>query len=344
MEKVVGFGEIMLRLSPPGQLRFVQASGFEANYGGAESNVIASLAQWGVPTEFVTRLPAHDLGEACLRALRQYGIETQHIVRGGERIGIYFLEIGASGRGSQVIYDRDNSSLATVQPGMIDWQAVFTGASWFHWTGITPALSQGAYETLIEALRAAKRHELKISCDLNYRAKLWQWGKNAADVMPELIAYADYAIGNEEDAERVFGISAPQTDLTLGEIDPEKYGDVCQELTARFPNLQKVAITLRGSLSASHNTWNGILWDKSQIWVGSRYNIEPVVDRVGTGDSFSAGLIYGLLTWPEENEKILRFALAASSLKHTIWGDFNQVGLPEIQKLMEGDASGRITR
>ena len=344
MQRVVGFGEIMLRLSPPLPLRFTQAVEFDALYGGAESNVIASLAQWGIPSEFVSRLPEHDLGEACLQSLRRYGIETRHIVRGGARIGIYFLEHGAALRGSSVIYDRTNSSLATIQPGMIDWDEVFSAASWFHWTGVTPAVSKGAYETLLEALKTARKLGLTISCDLNYRAKLWGWGKKAEEVMPELVDYADFAVGNEEDAEKVFGIHADGTNINSGDVDPEKYGMVCQQLVARFPNLKKVAITLRGSLSASHNTWCGVVWSGGKLVVGPTHDIFPIVDRVGGGDSFNAGWIYGLLKWPEDDEKALRFALATSALKHTIFGDFNLSTVKEVEKLMNGDASGRICR
>lgn len=344
MKKVVGFGEIMLRLSPPRKTRFTQATTFDAIYGGAESNVIAALAQWGIPTELVTRLPDHDLGEACLQNLRRYGIKTDHIIRGGDRIGIYYYESGSALRGSKVIYDRSNSAFATVQPGMIDWDEVFAEAGWFHWTGVTPAVSQGSFETLLEALNAAKKHNLTISCDLNYRAKLWNWGKTAQQAMPELVEYADVAIGNEEDAEKVFGIEAVGVDVLNGEVDAENYRQVCLTLINHFPNLKKVAITLRGSISASHNTWSAVFWNGTHFYNGPQYEITPIEDRVGGGDSFNAGLIFGLNTWPEDSERALRYAIAASALKHTIPGDFNQVSRAEVENLMIGNVSGRISR
>ncbi|MCK5315253.1 MAG: sugar kinase, partial [Anaerolineales bacterium] len=260
MTRVVTFGEIMLRLSPPEHLRFTQARSFDVIYGGGESNVAVSLAFFGLLADFVTRLPPNDIGEACLQFLRQHGVGTQHIVRGGDRLGIYFLEHGAVQRGSKVVYDRAGSALATIQPGMIDWKSAFEHATWFHWTGITPAISEGAAAACLEAVQAAKDADLIVSCDLNYRAKLWKWGKQPAEVMQELVALSDVAIGNEEDAAKVFGIHAPDTDVTSGQLDAEKYRYVCQGLFERFPNLDKIAITLRGSLSASHNTLSGVLW------------------------------------------------------------------------------------
>jgi len=343
-KKVVTFGEIMMRLSPPGFLRFTQARSFDVIYGGGEANVAVSLANYGIPVDYVTRLPNNDLGRACMRFLREHGVGTEKIVWGGERLGIYFLEIGAVARPSKVIYDRANSALATIKPGMIDWKKVFADAHWFHWTGITPAISQGAAETCLEAVQTAKEMGLTISCDLNYRSKLWKWGKTAGEVMPDLVKYCDIAIGNEEDAAKVFGIHAPDTDVTSGKVDAEKYRYVCEELHKRFPNLKTIAITLRGSLSASHNTWSGILWDEGKVYTAPTYDIIPIVDRVGGGDSFMGGLIYGLLTYGDDKQSALNFAVAASCLKHTIFGDFNQVTVDEVLKLMGGDVSGRVSR
>lgn len=342
--KVVTFGEIMMRLSPPGFLRFTQARSFDVVYGGGEANVAVSLAGFGIPVDFVTRLPKNDLGQACLRFLREAGVGVDKIVWGGDRLGIYFLEMGAVARASQVIYDRDGSSFATIQPGMVDWRAVFADAGWFHWTGITPAISRGAAEACLEAVQTAKQMGLTVSCDLNYRAKLWRWGKKAGEVMPELVRYCDVAIGNEEDAAQVFGIHAPDTDVTSGQVEAEKYRFVCQALAERFPNLKTIAITLRGSISASHNTWSGILWDEGTIYTAPTYDITHIVDRVGAGDAFMGGLIYGLLTYGPDRQKALNFAVAASCLKHTIFGDFNLVTVEEVQKLMAGDVSGRVSR
>jgi len=344
VNRVVTFGEIMMRLSPPGMQRFVQARSFDVVYGGGEANVAVSLANYGVPVDFVTRLPANELGQACLRFVREAGVGVDKIAYGGERLGIYFLEMGAVARGSQVVYDRANSSLATIEPGMIDWNAVFADATWFHWTGITPAVSAGAAAVCLEAVQAARRHGLTVSCDLNYRAKLWKWGKQAGEVMPELVSLCDVAIGNEEDAARVFGIHAPETDVTSGAIDAFKYRAVCEQLNARFPRLKTIAITLRGSLSASHNTWSGILWDEGAVYTAPTFDITHIVDRVGGGDAFMGGLIYGLLHYGADRQSALNFAVAASCLKHTIFGDFNLVTAAEVEKLMAGDASGRVSR
>jgi 2-dehydro-3-deoxygluconokinase len=343
VKSVVTFGEIMLRLSPPGFQRFIQARSFDAVYGGGEANVAAALANFGVPVEHVTRLPANDIGDACLSYLRQHGIGTRHVVRGGERLGIYFLEMGSAQRGSKVIYDRAGSALSTIEPGMIDWQAAFDGAGWFHWTGITPAISEGAATACLEAVQIAREKGLTVSCDLNYRRKLWRWGKRAGDVMPELVGYCDMAVANEEDADQVFGIKAPGADVTTGKVDADAYVYVCNELAQCFPNLKYIAITLRGSLSASHNTWSGILWQQGRIWTAPRYEVTPIVDRVGGGDSFCAGLIYGLEMY-HDAQQALNFAVAASCLKHTIPGDFSLVSVAEVEKLMGGDASGRVIR
>ena len=343
-KKVVTFGEIMMRLSPPGYLRFGQARSFDVIYGGGESNVAVSLANFGMPVEFVTRLPANDLGDACIQFLRQYGVGVDRIVRGGERLGIYFLEMGAVQRGSKVIYDRAGSSIATIEPGMIDWRAVFADADWFHWTGITPAISAGTAAVCLEAVQTARDMGLTVSVDLNYRKKLWKWGRPAGEVMPELVEYCDVAIGNEEDAAQVFGIHAPDTDVVAGKVEAEKYRTVCEQLNARFSRLKTIAITLRGSISASHNTWSGVLWDNGRFYIGPQYDITHIVDRVGGGDSFMGGLIYGLRTYGDDKQRALDFAVAASCLKHSIFGDFNLATVEEVEKLMGGDVSGRVSR
>jgi len=342
--KVVTFGEIMMRLSPPGYLRFGQARSFDVVYGGGEANVAASLASFGLPVDYVTRLPDNDLGNACIQFLRQSGVGVDKIVRGGDRLGIYFLEMGAMQRGSTVIYDRANSAIATIERGMIDWRQVFAGAEWFHWTGITPAISAGAASVCLEAVQIAKEMGLTVSCDLNYRKKLWKWGKQPREVMPELVETCDVAIGNEEDADKVFGIKAPETDVTAGRVEAKKYRSVCEELAKRFPNLRTIAITLRGSISASHNTWSGVLWDKGRFYRGPLFDVTHIVDRVGGGDAFMAGLIYGLRTHADDPQRALDFAIAASCLKHSIFGDFNMVAAAEVERLVGGDVSGRVSR
>jgi 2-dehydro-3-deoxygluconokinase len=342
--KIVTFGEIMLRLSPPGFQRFSQARSFDVIYGGGEANVAVSLANYGLPVDFVTRIPKNDIGEACLTFLRQYGVGVDKIVRGGERLGIYFLEMGSMQRGSKVVYDRAYSSISTVEPGMIDWQAVFADADWFHWTGITPAISAGTAAVCLEAVKAAKEMGLTVSCDLNYRKNLWKWGKSPSEVMPELVSYCDVAIGNEEDADKVFGIKAPESDVAAGRVEANQYRNVCEKLNERFPNLETIAITLRGSVSASFNTWSGVLWHAKEFYEGLKFDITHIVDRVGGGDSFMGGLIYGLRTYGDDYQKALNFAIAASCLKHSIFGDFNLVTVSEVEKLMGGDASGRVSR
>jgi 2-dehydro-3-deoxygluconokinase len=342
--KIVTFGEIMLRLAPPGFQRFTQARSFEAVYGGGEANVAVSLANFGEEVEYVTRLPKNELGDACLMSLRGSGIHTEHVARGGDRIGIYFLETGAAQRASKVIYDRANSSFATIQTGMIDWKKVFEGADWFHWTGITPAVSQGAADVCRGAIQVAREMGVAVSTDLNYRAKLWKWGKSAGEVMTGLVSMCDVALGNEEDAEKVFGIKAPEADVSSGKVDADHYRFVCEELAKKFPSLKTISITLRGSLSASHNTWSGVLWQSGKFFSAPTYNILPIVDRVGGGDSFMGGLIYGLRKYKDDLQQALNFAAAAACLKHSIIGDFNAVSASEVETLMSGDASGRVSR
>lgn len=348
MKKVVTFGEIMLRLAPPGFLRFSQANSFDVVYGGGESNVAVSLANYGVPVDFVTRLPKNDIGECALMEMRKRGVGTDNIIYGGDRLGIYFLETGAVSRGSKVVYDRAHSAMAEIAPGMVDWGSVFKDVEWFHWTGITPAISQGAADACIDAVKIAKKHGVTISTDLNYRAKLWKYCDDTKreEIMSELTSYCDIVLGNEEDAEKHFGIKPEGLDITKqGEhVKAEAFLSVCQQMIKRFPNAKKVITTLRGSISASHNTWAGVLYDGKTMFKSSQYQITHIVDRVGGGDSFMGGLIYGLLAYPEDNQKALDFAVAASCLKHTIKGDANLVTVAEVEKLMSGDASGRVAR
>ncbi|MEM2105255.1 MAG: sugar kinase [Candidatus Bathyarchaeia archaeon] len=344
MKKVVTFGEIMLRLAPPGFLRIAQARSFDAIYAGAEANVAITLANLGFPADFVTRLPPNDLGDACINYLRQFGVGTEKIVRGGDRLGIYFLEVGAAQRGNKVIYDRANSSFATVNPKDFDWDKIFADACWFHWTGITPAVSEGAADACLDAVKKAKKVGLTVSCDLNYRAMLWKWGKTAKEVMSQLAKFVDVMVANEEDAEKVFGIKAPGVDVTKGEVKAESYQYVGQKIIEMFPNIKNVAFTLRGSISATHNTWSGALYDGQKLYTSPVYDIDFIVDRVGAGDSFSGGLIYGLLNFKDDKQKALNFAVAVSCLKHSIYGDSCIVKLSEVENLMKGITSGRIIR
>jgi len=342
--KVVTFGEIMLRLSSPGFLRFVQASSFEAIYGGAEANVAIALANFGIQVDYVTRLPQHEIGDACLNYLRQFGVGVEKIIRGGDRLGIYFFEKGAAQRGSKVIYDRANSSLATIQPGMINWEKVFSDACWFHWTGITPALSKGAAETCLEAVKKAKEMGLTVSCDLNYRSKLWRWGRTAGEVMSGLMRYVDILIGNMEHAEMIFGIKTSNVDILEGKDRTEKCLYVARKLMERFQNLKRVAITLRESISASHNTWSGVIYDGENLYTAPTYNITHIVDRVGGGDAFAAGLIYGFLKFNDDLQRVLNFAVAAGCLKHTIVGDAAILSVEEVEKIAAGTGSSEVSR
>ena len=310
MKKVVTFGEIMLRLTPPGWKRFSQANSFEAIYGGGESNVAVSLANYGVPVDFVTRLPKNDIGRCALMEMRKRNVGTDHIVYGGDRLGIYFLEIGAVSRGSKVVYDRTHSAISTIQVGMIDWEEVFKDAGWFHWTGITPAISQGAANTCLEAIQMANKMGITVSTDLNYRQKLWKYGKEPGEVMPELVAGCDVILGNEEDAEKYFGLHPEGLDVTAGhEVDAKSYLSVLQQLMEMFPRAKKVITTLRGSISASHNSWSGVLYDGKTLYEAPSYQITHIVDRVGGGDSFMGGLIYGLIQYPDDDQHALNFAL-----------------------------------
>jgi 2-dehydro-3-deoxygluconokinase len=343
MNHVVTFGEIMLRLSTPGFERFVQAGRFDINFGGGEANVAVSLANYSIPVEYITRLPNNDIGLAAAMTLRKYGVGTGNIVWGGERMGIYFLETGAVSRASKIIYDRAYASISTIEPGMVDWEKVFESATWFHWTGITPAISDSTARVCLEAIKAANRKGITVSTDLNYRKNLWKYGKKASEVMPELVSGCDVILGNEEDAEKVFGIKPEGVNVTGGNVEAAAYESVCRQLMKQFSRAKKVIITLRGSISANHNTWSGVLFDGKKLIQSPQYNITHIVDRVGGGDSFMGGLIYGMLTYGDD-QKALNFAVAASCLKHTIPGDFNLVTIEEVEKLMQGDASGRVTR
>ena len=346
MNKVVTFGEIMLRLSPPGYLRFSQTNSFDIVYGGGESNVAVSLANYGIPVEFVTRIPKSEIGECALMELRKRGVGTSHIVLGGERLGIYFMETGAVNRSSNVVYDRTNSAMAELKSGMINWDKVFDGVSWFHWTGITPAISKNAADVCLEAIKIASDKGLTISTDLNYRSKLWKHEGNRNEIMTELTSYSDIILGNEEDTEMHFGIKPEGLDITSqgNEMNSEAFLSVCNQMMKKFPKAKKIIITLRGSISASHNSWAGILYDGKKMYESLQYQITDIVDRIGGGDSFMGGLIYGFLNYPNEDQKALDFAVAASSLKHTIKGDVNLVKVEEVEKLMNGNSSGRVNR
>ncbi|MDR0507613.1 MAG: sugar kinase [Dysgonamonadaceae bacterium] len=346
MKKVITFGEIMLRLSTLDYQRFTQANQLNATFGGGEANVAVSLSNYGIPTDFITRLPENDIAEWCISDLRKYNVGTQNIIRGGDRVGIYFLETGAVARASKVIYDRANSAIAQIKPGMIDWKKIFHDAQWFHWTGITPSLSQGAADACLEAIKIAGEMGITVSTDLNYRKNLWKYGKSAAEIMSALVEGCDIILGNEEDAEKVFGIKPEGFDVarTGGEMNVNKFESVCKQLSHKFPRAKKIIITLRGSINANHNTWGGCLYSEGKLYNSKNYDITHIVDRVGGGDSFMGGLIYGLINFPDNDQKALEFAVAASALKHTIYGDYNLVSIAEVEQLMAGDASGRISR
>ena len=339
-KRIITFGEIMMRLNPESYLRFSQAAKFEATYAGGEANVAVSLANYGMNAAFVTKVPAHDIGQCAINALRTYGVDTTHMVRGGKRLGLYFVEKGASQRPSKVIYDRADSAIAQADPADFDWDAIFEGADWFHWTGITPALGGNLPQICLEACQAAKAKGITISCDLNYRNKLWTRDE-AKKVMSELVKYVDVCIANEEDAKDVFGIQAENTDISSGKLNHEGYISVARQIQEQF-GCKQVAITLRSSLSAFDNDWAGMLYTEGQAYFSPTYRIH-IVDRVGGGDSFGGGLIYSLLTEKAPQDAI-NFAVAASCLKHSIEHDFNLVTVAEVENLAKGNASGRIQR
>ncbi len=342
MASFVSFGEIMLRLKSPGHERLFQSPQLEAVFGGGEANVAVSLANFGLDAGLVSALPANDIGDAAIRELRSFGVDTAGIRRSGSRVGIYYLETGANQRASNVVYDRSHSSIAEAAPGDFDWNDILRDAKWFHITGITPALSESAAELSLESVKAAKKLGVTVSCDLNFRGKLWNYGKTAPDVMTELVKYVDFGIANEEDCQKSLGIEA-DVDVVDGELDTKKYEALSARVLETYPNLSAIAITLRQSISADRNGWSACLRDADGFKTSRHYEIADIVDRVGGGDSFASALIYGLNTY-DDRQSALEFAVAASCLKHSVPGDFNRVSVKEVERLMSGDASGRVQR
>ena len=340
--KYLTFGEIMLRLRAPGHERFFQSNMMEATFGGGEANVAVSLANFGEDAAYLTVLPKNALGDECIRELRRFGVDTKRVVRGEGRMGIYFLEAGANQLPSKVIYDRANSAIALAKPGDIDWDKAFEGVDWFHITGITPAISESAMELSLESVKEAKKRGITVSCDLNYRKNLWKYGKTASEVMRELAKYVDVAIANEEDVQKSLGITV-DVDVASGELDREKYRKLGDKVLEAYPDMKLIAITLRESHSADWNGWAACLNDREHFYVSKKYEIRDIIDRVGGGDSFAGGLIYGLNHY-EDKQAALEFAVAASCLKHSIIGDFNRVGVSDVEKLAGGDGSGRVQR
>jgi 2-dehydro-3-deoxygluconokinase len=336
------FGEVMLRLKSPGVERLFQSPTLDATFGGAEANVAVSLAQFGVDVGFVSAVPANDIGEACLRELRRYGVDVGAVRRQGERLGIYFLEAGANQRSSRVTYDRSGSAMATARCGDFDWDAILDGAHWFHVSGVTPAISADAAELAIEAVQVARKKGIVVSCDYNYRKNLWRWGKKAPEVMREIVRHANVGIANEEDCQKALGIGTT-IDVPEGHLDVDRYRALAGQLFDAFPNLERQAITLRESHSADHNGWSAVLATPSAFHRSRAYEITDIVDRVGAGDAFAAALIYGMLT-DLDDAKALEFATAASCLKHSIAGDFNHVSVAEVEALVNGEAGGRVQR
>ncbi len=348
-KKVVTFGEIMLRLTTPGFRRFSQTNEFIATYGGSEANVAVSLANFGIPTEFVTRLPDNAVARACMASLRASGLGTEGIVWGGDRLGLYYLECGAAFRNSNVVYDRAGSSFATLRPGMIDWEKIFADAGWFHWSGIAAALSQDGADACLEALEVADRMGLTISCDLNFRKKLWNYGRTAAEVMQPLVQYSDVIFGAEPEYKEILGIQPVGFKATTAvdtsfESDLPAFEALGQKVSALVPRCRKVFLELRNSITSNHNLLAAVLYSDGSLKHTGIYNIEHEVDRVGTGDAFVGGLIYGLISYPDNDQKALEYALAASALKNTIYGDFNLVTVEEVESLMNGNTSGRVSR
>lgn len=339
--KIVTLGEIMLRLSTPGFSRFVQSDTFDVNYGGGEANVALSLANYGDDAYFVSKVPDHEIGDSAVNELRKYGVHTDFISRGGQRLGIYFLETGDSMRPSKVIYDRANSSIAEAEVSDFDFDKIFEGADWFHFTGITPAISKKAQEVCFAALKAAKKHGVTVSCDLNFRKKLWT-SEEAQKVMNSYMPYVDYVIGNEEDAEKCLGFKPEGSDIIGGKLEIEGYKKMFEQMVAKY-HFKGACASLRESYSATHNGWSGIFYTDGKFYQSKHYELNPIVDRVGGGDSFAAGLIYGIMHY-KDGQKAIEFAVAASALKHTIPGDLNHVSLKEVETLMNGDASGRVQR
>lgn len=342
MAEYVTFGEIMLRLKAPGHERFFQSPHLEATFGGSEANVAVALANFGLNTAFVSALPDNDIGESAIRELRHFGVDVTQINRSGGRLGVYYLEAGANQRPSKVVYDRAGASMSMARPGDFDWPAIFHGAKWFHITGITPALSVSAADLTLEAVTAAKRAGVTVSCDLNFRAKLWKYGKSASEVMPELVRHVDVGIANAENCERCLDISV-DGDVNAERLDPARYEALSAEVLAQYPEMALIALTLREPHSADHNGWSACLRDSQAFIMSRRYEITDIIDSVGGGDSFAAGLIYGLNAYGDR-QQALEFAVAASCLKHSIPGDFNRVSVAEVERLLGGDASGRVQR
>jgi 2-dehydro-3-deoxygluconokinase len=342
MTRVVTLGEVMLRLKSPGFERLFQTSMLEATFGGAEANVAASLAQFGVDARFVSAIPANNVGDACLAQLRSFGVDTSMIRRQGERLGVYFLENGANQRPSRVTYDRAGSSISTAKAADFDFAAIFDGADWFHISGVTPAISAAAAELSLAAATAARAKGLTVSCDYNYRKNLWRYGKKAPEVMRELVSHATVGIANEEDCQKALGIEV-DVDVKSGALERDKYCALAERVLKEFPNLERQVITLRESHSADHNGWGAVLHNRTQFLASKPYDITDIVDRVGGGDSFAAGLIYGLRAY-RDDQQALEFATAASCLKHSVLGDINRVSVAEVEALMQGDASGRVQR
>ena len=334
MKKIITFGEIMLRLGAPDYLRLTQCDRFDVSFAGSEANVAVSLANYGLPVKYVTRLPDNPISDRCIRELNSYNVDTEFVIRGGKRIGILYLETGSNSRPSRVIYDREDSAFATICADSIVWKLIFRDAQLFHWTGITPALSENAAEVCRMAIKTANEMGLTVSCDINYRKNLWNYGKSASEVMPDLVAGCDIIAGNEEDCEKVFGIIN----------DSSSFLPVCQQMMERFPKCKKMAVSNRESVNANHNFWSAVLYSDGTLKQSPKYDITDIVDRVGSGDSFMGALIYGILSFDNDDQKALDFAVAASALKHTIKGDYNQVSVEEVLNLMNGDSSGRIKR
>ncbi len=344
MHRIVSFGEIMLRLKSPEHERFFQSPSLEATFGGGEANVAVSLSLFGESAAFVTAVPNNPVGEGAIRELRKYGVDVSKIQKKSGRLGIYFLETGANQRASNVVYDRDHSCISEVGPDDFDWAAIFSGADWFHVTGITPALSRSSADACLAAMKAAKAAGVKVSLDLNYRKKLWNYGATAPEVMGSLAALADVLIANEEDIQKGLGIEAKGVDVSKGELSSSSYKALAETVRAAYPNVSAIAVTLRASRSADRNGWSAVLLGKTGFFESRSYDIDDIIDRVGGGDSFSAGLVYGLLNYPNDEAKALEFAVAASALKHAIPGDFNLTTLSEVENLLKGDGSGRVQR
>lgn len=342
-KRVVTFGEVMIRLKAPGFERLFQSPVLEATFGGAEANVAVSLANYGLPVSFVTAIPANAVGDAALRELRGFGVDTRHVLRAGERLGVYFLEAGANQRSSMVTYDRAGSAIASARPGDFDWDDVFDGAAWFHVSGVTPAISPTTAELALEAVKMARARGVTVSCDYNFRKNLWKYGRTAPEVMREIVRHVDVGIANEEDCQKALGIQVGGVDVHSGELETARYSVLAKRVLEEFPNLKKQVITLRESRSADRNGWSAVLHDRERFLTSKHYEITDIVDRVGAGDSFAAGLVYGLLAY-QDDQRALEFATAASCLKHSVPGDYNRVSAKEVEALIKGDGSGRVQR